>query len=55
MNMNFPEEIIDRLNVASAAVGLSIREYAMACLEAGLATHYEHDPIVAACFKVMAR
>jgi hypothetical protein len=53
--MHFPEEILDRVNVASAAVGLSSSEYITACLIAGLETHAQHDPIVATAFRVMGK
>ncbi len=53
--MHFPEEILDRVNVASAAVGLSVRDYLTACIIAGLETHMQHDPILAAAFRVMAK
>lgn len=53
--MDFPEDLLDKVQVASAAVGLSSREYITACILAGLETHAQHDPIVATAFHVMSR
>jgi hypothetical protein len=51
--VTLPDALEKMVQVASAAIGLSSREYVYASLTAALATHAEHDPIVAAAFKYL--
>lgn len=53
MTLQLPAHLERRLQLASAAVGLSAREYAEACVIAGLETHAEHDELVAAAFRYL--
>jgi hypothetical protein len=45
-----PKEMAKRVNLASAAVGLSFSEYVRSACCAGLMTHAEHDPTLGAAF-----
>jgi plasmid stability protein len=49
-SINLPDDLYKRVNVASAAVCLSVSEYIRVSLTAALATHAEQDPAVAAHF-----
>jgi hypothetical protein len=51
MKVTLPDDIERKLNLASAAVGLSVREYVAACLIAGLETHSQHDGTLAMVFQ----
>ncbi len=48
-----PEFIEKRLTLASAAASLSSREYALACILAGLETHAAHDELLSMAFKLL--
>lgn len=51
--VRLPDDLERKVQVASAAIGLSSREYVQASVAAALATHAEHDPIVATAFRYL--
>jgi hypothetical protein len=51
MDVTLPDDMERRLNLASTAAGLSVREYIAACLIAGMETHSRHDPLLAMVFQ----
>jgi hypothetical protein len=51
MKITLPDNIEHKLNIASTAAGLTIREYVAACLIAGMETHSRHDPLLAIVFQ----
>jgi hypothetical protein len=46
-----PDDMERKLNIASTAAGLTVREYIAACVIAGMETHSRHDPLLAMVFQ----
>jgi hypothetical protein len=46
-------DLYRRLNIASASLGMSTSEYLRGAATAALATHAEHDSVIATVFRLM--
>lgn len=53
MQLDLPGDVGRKVMLASAAAGLTDREYVLACITAGLMTHAKHDATLAAVLKLI--